>query len=172
MGQLSPKKKSEPQLSPAKKVAFEKLGSLSPVKNATTAASSIDLGDLKARASRLRSGLAKVESDSRLTPQEVKSKLGTVTKLSDLQAKLKSLNEKSAAVTAASTSSHRRALFATPTARPSAQAPKLSQTPITLDIVKVKSAKPFCSWLSFELSRNDLKRPDSILFYFICQGNK
>ena len=120
-------------LSPAKKVAFEKLGSLSPVKKATTETSTIDLANLKARASRLRSGLAKEESDSRLTPQEVKSKLGTVTKLSDLQAKLKSLNEKSAAVTP--TSTHRRALFATPTAR--AQAPKLSQAPITLDIVKV-----------------------------------
>jgi hypothetical protein len=129
LGQLSPQKKAPEAQSPSKKVVFEKLGSLSPAKSAVT-----DLADLKAKAARVRSSLCGGDSHPKMTPQEVKAKLGTVTKLSDLQAKLKAINDKAGlATSAAKASSHRRALFATP----AAASPKLSQDAVTLEIVKV-----------------------------------
>ena len=129
LGQLSPKKKIVEPQSPVKNVAFEKLGSLSPTKKVVP--NPKDLSDLKAKADRLLQNLS--GESSKLTPQQIKAKLGTVTKLSDLQSKLKSLNSKP--IPELSATSHRRALFAPP----SSPGPKLSQTPVTFDIVKVKT---------------------------------
>jgi hypothetical protein len=128
LGPLSPQKKVVPSQSPVKNVSFEKLGSLSPIKQVVPSAK--DLSDLKAKADRLVQNLS--GQTSKLTPQQIKAKLGTVSKLSDLQSKLNSLNSKP--VPELSSTSHRRALFAPP----SSPGPKLSQNPVTFDIVQVK----------------------------------
>jgi len=71
-----------------------------------------------------------LSSPSKLTPLEVKQKLGTVSKLADLQAKLKQLSSDQASAP----KSHKRALFG----KPETVVPKLSQKPFTFEVEKVK----------------------------------
>ena len=121
MSHLSPQKKDPAPQSPVKNVSFEKLGALSPAKQIPDPK---DLANLKAKAGKLLLG----GPDAKLTPQEVKNRLGTVTKLSDLQSKLKSMN--SGPIASLKATTHKRALFTAP-------GPKLSQEAVTLEIVKV-----------------------------------
>lgn len=131
MSHLSPQKKDSAPQSPVKNVSFEKLGALSPAKQIPDPK---DLANLKAKAGKLLLGGA----DAKLTPQEVKNRLGTVTKLSDLQAKLKSIN--SGPIASLKTTTHKRALFTEP-------GPKLSKESLTLEIVKVLCAFFLSIWL-------------------------
>ena len=162
-------------LSPTKKDAvasFERKGLLSPKKADSIVPPSVSTPE-KSRDSRSvtakTSEAEKVEKVAgklaKLTPAEIKSRIGQVNKLSDLKAQLKNLQkDKNIVKSVENKPNHKRALFndLRPTTEPirlEVEVPKQSRTPVKASPIKASPRKQIPAHIKYA----DLTQPDRYL---------